>query len=127
FAGLARLARDRGAHFHDQTPAIAIERRHGGGFVVVTPRGGIATRDVLLATKRYSDGLVPQVRRRIIPIGSYIIATEPLSADRAQGAIRNRRMLFDSKNFLYYWRLSSDHRMLVGGRASFGPTTIAKV
>jgi glycine/D-amino acid oxidase-like deaminating enzyme len=126
FAGLARLARDRGAHFHDQTPATAIERRHGGGFVVVTPRGRIATRDVLLATNGYSDGLVPQIRRRIIPIGSYIIATEPLSADRAQGAIRNRRMLFDSKNFLYYWRLSSDNRMLFGGRASFAPTTIAK-
>ena len=125
FAGLARLARDRGAHLHDQTAAIAIERRKGGGFVVVTPRGRIVTRDVLLATNGYSDGLVPQVRRRIIPIGSYIIATEPLSADRAVGAIRNRRMLFDSKNFLYYWRLSSDNRMLFGGRASFAPTTIA--
>ena len=126
YAGLAQLARDRGAHLHDQTPAIAIERRGPGGFTVVTPRGRIATRDVLLATNGYSDRLLPAVRRRIIPIGSYIIATEPLSADRAQGAIRNRRMLFDSKNFLYYWRLSGDNRMLFGGRASFAPTTIAR-
>ena len=124
FAGLARLARDGGAHLHDQTPATAIERRDRGGFVVVTPRGRFTTRDVLLATNGYSDGLVPSIRRRIIPIGSYIIATEPLSADRARGAIPNRRMLFDSKNFLYYWRLSSDNRMLFGGRASFAPTTI---
>ena len=126
YAGLAQLARDRGAHLHDQTPAIAIERRGPGGFTVVTPRGRIATRDVLLATNGYSDRLLPAVRRRIIPIGSYIIATEPLSADRAQGAIRNRRMLFDSKNFLCYWRLSGDNRMLFGGRASFAPTTIAR-
>jgi glycine/D-amino acid oxidase-like deaminating enzyme len=125
-AGLAQLARDRGAHLHDQTPAIAIEHRGGGKFVVVTPRGRIATRDVLLATNGYSDRVLPALRRRIIPIGSYIIATEPLAADRAEGAIRNRRMLFDSKNFLYYWRLSSDNRMLFGGRASFAPTTIAR-
>jgi glycine/D-amino acid oxidase-like deaminating enzyme len=126
FAGLARLAHDRGAHLYDMTPATAIDRRRQGGFVVRTPRGEIIARDVLLATNGYSDGLVPPVRRRIIPIGSYIIATEPLSADRAESAIRNRRMLFDSKNFLYYWRLSSDNRMLFGGRASFAPTTIQK-
>ena len=126
FAGLARLAFDRGAHLHDRTPAVALARRRQGGFTVETPRGAIAARDVLLATNGYSDGLVPSIRRRIIPIGSYIIATEPLSADRARSAIPNRRMLFDSKNFLYYWRLSSDNRMLFGGRASFAPTTIAK-
>src|SRR3989442_2517821 len=126
FAGLARLAFDRGAHLHDRTPAVALMRRRQGGLTVRTPRGEITTRDVLLATNGYSDGLVPSVRRRIIPIGSYIIATEPLSADRARSAIPNRRMLFDSKNFLYYWRLSSDNRMLFGGRASFAPTKIAK-
>ena len=126
FAGLARLAFDRGAHLHDRTPAVALARRRQGGLTVETPRGEIAARDVLLATNGYSDGLVPWIRRRIIPIGSYIIATEPLSDDRALSAIRNRRMLFDSKNFLYYWRLSSDNRMLFGGRASFAPTTIAK-
>ena len=126
FAGLARLAFDRGAHLHDRTPAVALARRRQGGFTVETPRGAIAARDVLLATNGYSDGLVPSIRRRIIPIGSYIIATEPLSDDRARSAIPNRRMLFDSKNFLYYWRLSSDNRMLFGGRASFAPTTIPK-
>ena len=126
FAGLVRLAQDRGAHLYDQTAAIAVEHRRQGGFVVTTASGRIVSRDVLLATNGYSDALVPSVRRRVIPIGSYIIATEPLAADRAASAIRNRRMLFDSKNFLYYWRLSSDNRMLFGGRASFAPTTIAK-
>jgi glycine/D-amino acid oxidase-like deaminating enzyme len=124
-AGLARLARDRGAHLCDHTPATRIERRRGG-FTVTTPRGRIRTRDVLLATNGYSDKLLPALRRRIIPIGSYIIATEPLAADRARSAIPNRRMLVDSKNFLYYWRLSADNRMLFGGRASFAPTTIAR-
>src|SRR2546429_7474769 len=122
FAGLARLARGRGAQLHDGTPAIAIDARQPGGFTVKTPRGDIAARNVLLATNGYSDGLVPSIRRRIIPIGSYIIATEPLSADRAPSAIPNPRMLFVSKNFLYYWRLSAGNRMLFRGRASFAPT-----
>jgi len=125
-AGLSRLARDRGAHLHDHTPATSIERRQRGGFTVVTPRGRIGTRDLLLATNGYSDTLLPPLRRRIIPIGSYIIATEPLAHDRARSAIPNRRMLVDSKNFLYYWRLTQDNRMLFGGRARFAPTTMAR-
>lgn len=124
FAGLARLARDRGAQLHDHAPATAIERRQRGGFTVSTPRGRISTGNVLLATNGYIDTIVPSVRRRVIPIGSYIIASEPLTAELAHGAIPNRRMLIDSKNFLYYWRLSADNRMLFGGRASFAPTTI---
>ena len=126
FAGLTRLARDRGAHLYDHTPATGIEARRRGGFTVNTPRGDIQTRDVLVATNGYSDRLVPWLRRRVIPIGSYIIATAPLSDDQAQSSIPKRRMLFDSKNFLHYWRLSADNRMLFGGRASFAPTTIAK-
>jgi glycine/D-amino acid oxidase-like deaminating enzyme len=126
FAGLTALARDRGAHLYDHTPVIEIGSRRGEGFVVSTPRGQIQARDVLLATNGYTDGLLPPLRRRVIPIGSYIIATEPLAAELADSAIPHRRMLFDSKNFLYYWRLSADNRMLFGGRASFAPTTVPK-
>jgi glycine/D-amino acid oxidase-like deaminating enzyme len=126
FAGLTRMARDRGAHLYAHTAATGIESRSRSGFKVSTPQGVIQTRDVLLATNGYSDRLVPWLRRRVIPIGSYIIATVPLSADQASSVIPNRRMLFDSKNFLHYWRLSADNRMLFGGRASFAPTTIAK-
>ena len=95
-----------------------------GALGVSTPRGRISTGNILLATNGYSDRIVPSVRRRVIPIGSYIIATEPLSSELAHSAIPNRRMLIDSKNFLYYWRLSADNRMVFGGRASFAPTTI---
>ena len=126
FAGLTRMARDRGAHFYDHTPATGIEARRRGGFKVSTPRGDIESREVLVATNGYSDRLVPWLRRRVIRIGSYIIATAPLSPEQAHSAIPNRRMLFDSKNFLHYWRLSTDNCMLFGGRASFAPTTIGK-
>jgi glycine/D-amino acid oxidase-like deaminating enzyme len=124
-AGLARLAADRGAHLYGGIEAARITPRRQGGFVVTVEGGKIECRDVLLATNGYTDQLLPAIRRRIIPIGSYMIATEPLDGELARNTIRNRRMLFDTKNFLYYWRLSPDNRMLFGGRASFAPTSIA--
>ncbi|MDQ6708956.1 MAG: FAD-binding oxidoreductase [Candidatus Dormibacteraeota bacterium] len=125
-AGLVRVARDAGAHLYDHLPATRVEGT-ARGFDVETPQGLIRCREVLLATNGYTDSLLPRLRRRVIPVGSYIIATEPLPEDLAHGLIPNRRMLFDSKNFLYYWRLSPDgRRMLFGGRASFAPTSIPK-
>jgi glycine/D-amino acid oxidase-like deaminating enzyme len=123
-AGLVALARDRGAHLYARTPATAVERRRRAGFSVSIPQGRIDCGHVLIATNGYSDRLLPWVRRRVIPIGSYIIATEPLSAELSNAVIPHRRMLFDTRNFLHYWRLSADNRMLFGGRASFAPTSI---
>jgi len=122
-AGLVTLARTAGANLYDRVPATRIGQRPSG-FAVTTSRGQLACGSVLIATNGYIDALVPALRRRIIPIGSYIIATEPLSDDQAHAAIPNDRMLFDSKNYLYYWRLSPDRRMLFGGRASLTPTTV---
>jgi glycine/D-amino acid oxidase-like deaminating enzyme len=125
FTGLVRVALAAGARLHDHLPALAIERA-AGGFKLQTPRGSIQCAEVLVATNGYTDAVAPALRRRVIPIGSYIIATEPLAQDQVVSLIPHRRMLFDSKNFLYYWRLSADNRMLFGGRASFAPTTIPK-
>jgi glycine/D-amino acid oxidase-like deaminating enzyme len=125
-AGLIRAAQDAGAHLYDHVSANRIERK-GRSFEVRTTRGAIQCGEVLLATNGYTDRLLPALRRRMIPVGSYIIATEELPPELAASLIPGRRMLFDSKNFLYYWRLSPDgRRMLFGGRASFAPTSIPK-
>jgi glycine/D-amino acid oxidase-like deaminating enzyme len=79
---------------------------------------------VLVATNGYTDGVAPSLRRRIIPIGSYIIATEPLPEDLARELSPTGRAYFDTKNFLSYWHVSADRRMLFGGRVSFFPTTV---
>jgi glycine/D-amino acid oxidase-like deaminating enzyme len=126
FAGLMRLARDRGAHLYSASAVSRIERSRKAGFIVTVNGQQVRCGDVLLATNGYSDRLLPELRRRMIPLGSYIIATEPLDEGLANRTIARRRMLFDTKNFLYYWRLSPDNRMLFGGRASFAPTTIEK-
>jgi glycine/D-amino acid oxidase-like deaminating enzyme len=124
FAGLAAAADRAGANLHEGVRASAIRRQADGRFVVETSRGAILARDVFVATNGYTDGVVPSLRRRIIPIGSYIIATEPLPEELARELSPKGRSFFDTKNFLYYWHVSADRRMVFGGRASFLPTSI---
>ncbi len=124
-AGLVRRALDAGASLHERTHALAIEARAGGGFRVATSRGAVDAGEVFVATNAYNGDLVPGLRERVVPIGSFIIATEPLPPDLARSCIPNRRMVYDAKNFLFYWRLSPDDRMVFGGRTSLAATTVA--
>jgi glycine/D-amino acid oxidase-like deaminating enzyme len=124
FAGLAGLAEQAGADLHEGVRATAIRREGDGRFVVDTERGAIHASDVLVATNAYTDGAAPSLRRRIIPIGSYIIATEPLPEDLARELSPTGRAYFDTKNFLAYWHVSADRRLIWGGRVSFLPTTV---
>jgi glycine/D-amino acid oxidase-like deaminating enzyme len=126
FAGLAAGADRAGADLHEGVRARSIRRQGDGRFVVETERGAILARDVFAATNGYTDGVVPALRRRIIPIGSYIIASEPLPEALALELSPNGRSFFDTKNFLYYWHVSADRRMIFGGRASFLPTSIER-
>jgi glycine/D-amino acid oxidase-like deaminating enzyme len=124
FVALSALAERAGAELHEGVRATSIRRQGDGRFVVETKRGAILTRDVLVATNGYTDGVAPPMRRRIIPVGSYIIATEPLPEDLARELSPTGRAYFDTRNFLSYWHVSKDRRMLFGGRVSFIPTTV---
>ena len=124
FAGLAAAADRAGADLHEGVRATAIRRQADGRFVVETERGAILARDVFVATNGYTDGVVPSLRRRIIPIGSYIIASEPLPEELVLELSPKGRAFFDTKNFLFYWHITADRRMVFGGRASMLPTSI---
>jgi glycine/D-amino acid oxidase-like deaminating enzyme len=128
-AGLAAAARDAGAVVVDRTRATAVERRGSPpspAFVVRTERGTVEAGDVVVCTNAYADGLIPALARRVLPIGSFIVATEVLDPGLARSVSPGRRMLVDSKNLLHYWRLSPDGRMLFGGRRSLAPSTVAQ-
>ncbi len=125
-AGLASAAERAGAALHEGVRALRVRPQRDGRSVVETSAGPVITRDVFVATNGYTDGVAPAIRRRVMPIGSYIIATDPLSDDLAHELSPKGRMFFDSKYFLYYWRLTPDNRMLFGGRASFWPSSVEK-
>jgi glycine/D-amino acid oxidase-like deaminating enzyme len=125
-AGLAELAEGAGAVLHEETRALRVRRQADGRSVVETSRGAIQARDVIVGTNGYTGGLTPSLRRRILAINSYIVVTQPLPPAVAAEVSPRGRMFFDSKNFLYYWRLTPDGRMLFGGRASMWPTSVAR-
>ena len=127
FAGLVGAAERAGADLHEGVRATSIRRQADGLLVVETTRGAIIAKDVVVGTNGYTDGLVPSLRRRIIPIGSYIIATEPLPEELARDLSPKGRAFFDTKNFLYYWHISEDRRMIFGGRASFLPMSLDRI
>jgi glycine/D-amino acid oxidase-like deaminating enzyme len=125
-AGLAAAAERAGASLHEGVRALRVRPQADRRAVVETSVGPIVAREVFVGTNGYTDGAAPELRRRVMPIGSYIIATDPLSEDLAHEISPNGRMFFDSKNFLYYWRLTPDRRMLFGGRASFWSSSVEK-
>jgi glycine/D-amino acid oxidase-like deaminating enzyme len=125
-AGLAHAAQRAGACLFDHTRVTSVEREMKSGahnFRVKTSRGTISAREVVLASGAYTTESTPALRKKIIPIGSYIIATEILPVELAPELSPRNRMIYDSKHFLYYYRLTPDNRMLFGGRAAFFPET----
>jgi glycine/D-amino acid oxidase-like deaminating enzyme len=129
-AGLAQAAVRMGASIFERTRATAIARgtvNGATGWELTTTRGKIWARDVLVATSGYTSGVTPALQRKIVPIGSYIIVTEVLPEPLAKELSPRNRMIFDSKNYLYYYRLTPDRRMLFGGRAAFFPETQSSI
>jgi glycine/D-amino acid oxidase-like deaminating enzyme len=124
-AGLARAAARVGVKLAENTEVRKI-RKVASGFELTTSRGVLRARQILAATNGYTPPALAALRRRVIPIGSYIIATEPLGDDLARTLIPRKRVLSDTKNLLYYFRLSPDNRMVFGGRASFTPASLQR-
>jgi glycine/D-amino acid oxidase-like deaminating enzyme len=125
-AGLARAAERAGAKIFENARVGSIEREAQSGkpgWRVTTSRGVLWGRDVFVGTSGYTGSATPSLRNKIIPIGSYIITTEILAGAVARELSPRNRMIYDSKNYLYYYRLTPDSRVLFGGRAAFFPET----
>jgi glycine/D-amino acid oxidase-like deaminating enzyme len=123
-AGLARAAVKAGANIYEHTRVKSISRESldgDTGWNISTPRGPIWAHEIFVGTSGYTGDATPTLRKKIIPVGSFIITTEVLPEALAGELSPRNRMIYDSKNYLYYYRLTPDRRMLFGGRAAFFP------
>ncbi len=124
-AGLAAAAVRAGAVILEGVEVLGV-RRVGGRTTVRTSAGPIRAASVLVATNGYTAGAFPELRRRVVPVGSYVVATAPLDPPVARALMPRARVMSDTWNLLHYFRLSDDGRVVFGGRASFTPTSIAR-
>jgi glycine/D-amino acid oxidase-like deaminating enzyme len=115
--GLAAAAARAGARIHENAPVRRIERLPGGRRRLVTPRGAVEAAQVFIATGATTP--FAWFRRRIVPVGSFIVVTEPLPRDVLDRVIPKRRNYVTSKNIGNYFRPTPDGRLLFGGRARF--------
>jgi glycine/D-amino acid oxidase-like deaminating enzyme len=125
-AGLARAAMRAGAQICEHTRVETIQRdsRQGeAGWNLTTSRGPVWAHEVFVGTSGYTGKATPALQKKLIPIGSFIITTEILPEKLGRELSPRNRMIYDSKNYLYYYRLTPDGRMLFGGRAAFFPET----
>jgi len=120
--GLLARVQMAGAQIAAKTPVLGI-RRDAGHFELRTSAGSVRARNVVIATNGYTGSITPWLRRRVIPIGSYMIATEPLPTGLMDQLIPNNRIVSDTRKVVYYYRASPDRtRILFGGRVSHQET-----
>lgn len=113
--GLARAAARAGATITEHANVTGVQR-DGAGFRVATERGSFRAGRILVATNGYTGTLFPGIRRRVVPIGSYSIVTEPLPREFAERLLPGNHMLWTARRFLNYFRRTPDDRILIGGR-----------
>ncbi|WGS52567.1 FAD-binding oxidoreductase [Paraburkholderia sp. D15] len=126
--GIAAAAARAGVRIHEQSPVIRL-RKEGAGFVVHTPNGTLDAQHVVMAGGGYARNVYAKVERAVLPIATYVMATEPLGA-RLADAIDTRAAIYDTRFAFDYYRPLPDTRILWGGRISVrdrAPAAIARL
>jgi gamma-glutamylputrescine oxidase len=115
--GVARAAESKGATIYENSPVLRYE--DGAQVVVHTPHGKVRAAHLVLCGNAYIDGVAPALARRILGVGTYIIATEPLGKERLERLLPSNAAVADINWILDYFRRSADERLLFGGRVSY--------
>jgi gamma-glutamylputrescine oxidase len=124
--GLARAAADAGVRLHENTEVTGL-RQEAGGVTLATGNGPVRAGQVLLAGNVYLQDVAPALESRIMPVGTYIVCSEPLDPALADSLIPTRSAVCDTDFVLDYYRGTHDHRMLFGGRVSYSTRTPANL
>jgi gamma-glutamylputrescine oxidase len=123
--GLARAAADAGVRIFEDSQVSSL--RQDGGVTLKTAGGQVHARQALLAGNVYLQELAPALAARIMPVGTYIVCSEPLDPMLADTLIPTRSCVCDTNFVLDYYRTTNDHRMLFGGRVSYSTRTPANL
>ena len=116
--GLAAAAESLGVRIFEATRATTFAPR-GAGVRVETAQGAVHARHLVLCGNVYLGATAPALAAKIMAVATYIVATEPLGAERAATLIANNAALSDLNWILDYFRRSADHRLLFGGRVNY--------
>lgn len=117
--GLAEAAARSGARIYENAGVTKLERLPDGSYRIISARGTMEASQVLVATGATSRGPLGWFRRRIVPVGSFIVATEPLDPAQLQRLLPMSRSYVTTRNIGNYFLVTADHRLLFGGRARF--------
>ena len=115
--GVARAAETAGAKIFEKSQVLRYE--DGAEVIVHTAQGSVRCAHLVLCANAYIGGVAPSLARRILGVGTYIIATEPLGEERVQALLPSNAAIADINWILDYFRRSADHRLLFGGRVSY--------
>jgi gamma-glutamylputrescine oxidase len=115
--GVARAAETAGAKIFENSQVLRYE--DGPEVTVHTAQGSVRCAQLVLCANAYIGALAPSLARRILGVGTYIIATEPLGEERVRALLPSNAAIADINWILDYFRRSADHRLLFGGRVSY--------
>jgi gamma-glutamylputrescine oxidase len=123
--GLGRAAASLGVRIHEDTPVTAL--RAGATSELDTAGGTVRARHVLLAGNVYLQNIAPLLEHRLMPVGTYVVASEALEPALAQSLVPSQSAVCDTNFVLDYFRTTPDHRVLYGGRVSYSTITPANL
>ncbi len=117
--GLAAAAESLGVRIFEGTRVTGFADDGAAALRVQTTAGEVRARQLVLCGNVYLGALAPTLAAKIMAVATYIVATEPLGAERARALISNNAAVSDMNWVLDYFRRSADHRLLFGGRVNY--------
>lgn len=125
--GLRAAALGLGVRLHEHSPVTGLDADDGHARLTTAAGAQVRARQVLLAgnvyLQQFGARLAPRLAARIMPVGTYIVATAPLGPERAQALLPGGAAVCDTNFVLDYFRTTADHRLLYGGRVSYSTAT----
>lgn len=121
--GLADAAARAGAMLHENSAVVSFLQDSGDSVRLRTEHGEVRASQALLAGNVYLQGMAPQLEARIMPVGTYIVCSEPMDPALCDSLVPSRSAVCDTNFVLDYFRPTVDHRMLYGGRVSYSTRT----